>query len=198
MCGIFGVIATNNNKYDIKTLQRVLRKVASLSESRGKDSSGICFKNEQSESFSVLKSTEAITGLLDSIEFQNILNENLNLFKENQSKNFISFGHSRLVTNGSQLSDENNQPVVKDDIVAIHNGIIVNVDELWNNYPQIQREYEIDTEVLLSLFRHNLTLGQNSIVALQNALNEIKGTVTTAIFPTDRNEAVFSTNNGSF
>ena len=41
------------------------------------------------------------------------------------------FGHSRLVTNGTQLNSDNNQPVVKDNIIGIHNGIIVNSDSLW-------------------------------------------------------------------
>ena len=33
---------------------------------------------------------------------------------------FAVMGHSRLVTNGSQLNDVNNQPVVKDGVVGIH------------------------------------------------------------------------------
>ena len=36
-------------------------------------------------------------------------------------------GHSRLVTNG--MTD--NQPVVLNDSIVFHNGIIVNTDELW-------------------------------------------------------------------
>ena len=40
-------------------------------------------------------------------------------------------GHSRLVTNGAQENNQNNQPVVAGDMVGIHNGIIVNDEELW-------------------------------------------------------------------
>ncbi len=33
----------------------------------------------------------------------------------------------------------NNQPVVKDGAVGIHNGIIVNDDELWKSFPAIKK-----------------------------------------------------------
>ena len=53
------------------------------------------------------------------------------------NRRFSLFGHARLVTNGSQLHEVNNQPVMKDGILIIHNGIIVNADELWEKYPEI-------------------------------------------------------------
>ena len=54
------------------------------------------------------------------------------LFSSEINRNLkLAFGHARLVTNGSQLNDSNNQPVVKDDIICIHNGIVVNADDLW-------------------------------------------------------------------
>ena len=57
-------------------------------------------------------------------------------------------GHARMVTNGSAESHENNQPVILDGIVCIHNGIIVNDEQLWAAHPDLQRKYEVDTEVL--------------------------------------------------
>ena len=43
-------------------------------------------------------------------------------------------GHARLVTNGTHLKPENNQPVEKKDYSLIHNGIITNVDNLYNEH----------------------------------------------------------------
>ena len=57
------------------------------------------------------------------------------------------FGHSRLVTNGSQLDDTNNQPIIKDGIVSVHNGIITNVDDLWKENQKLSRSYDIDTDI---------------------------------------------------
>jgi glucosamine 6-phosphate synthetase-like amidotransferase/phosphosugar isomerase protein len=89
-----------------------------------------------------------VSELLATPEFRSI-NERL---KSNYHKFPIAaIGHSRLVTNGSQLKDHNNQPVVKDGIVGIHNGIIVNVEELWKKHATMKRQFDIDTEVMLSI-----------------------------------------------
>ena len=60
-------------------------------------------------------------------------------------------GHSRLVTNGSQINNHNNQPVIKDNLIGIHNGIIVNNNNLWKENKDLVREFQIDTEILLSM-----------------------------------------------
>ena len=82
-------------------------------------------------------------------------------------------GHSRLVTNGSQLNDLNNQPVVKDGIIGIHNGIIVNENELWSRHPEIQRTSEIDTEVMLALIRKYIRDDWDVATAVSKTVNEI-------------------------
>lgn len=110
---------------------------------------------------------------------------------------FAALGHARLVTNGSQLEDVNNQPVVKDGIVGIHNGIIVNEVDLWNKHKYLKREYEIDTEVIYSVFRHYLNELGNTISAVKQTNDELFGTVSTGFFINDREEFVVYTNNGS-
>ncbi len=197
MCGIFGLIIKDKTKYNTDTISQVLNRVALLSETRGKDSSGICFRNDNLKSYSTIKATKPISELLKEEKFIELLRANVKSFVDENSKTFISFGHSRLVTNGSQLKDENNQPIIKDGIIAIHNGIIVNVDDLWRKHPQINREYEIDTEVMLSMIRHYLNNGDAPEIAVERTLTEIYGTVATALFFDDLSEAVLATNNGS-
>ncbi|MDA1141108.1 MAG: glucosamine 6-phosphate synthetase [Planctomycetota bacterium] len=110
---------------------------------------------------------------------------------------FAAMGHSRLVTNGTQLDDRNNQPVVKDGIVGVHNGIIVNVNELWQTMPIGPREYGIDTEVMFSLFRHFDDRPNFSSTAISKTCAKIFGTVATGFFADDKDELVLVTNNGS-
>ena len=102
-----------------------------------------------------------------------------------------------LTTNGTQLEDENNQPVIKDGLIGIHNGIIVNVDELWDVNKDLKRCYDIDTEVMLSLFRKYLKIYNDSKFAIIKTIKDIFGTVATAIFVDDRDEVILTTNNGS-
>ena len=60
-------------------------------------------------------------------------------------------GHSRLVTNGLQSQSYNNQPVIINDLIGIHNGIITNEEKIWSNHYELKREYEVDTEIILKL-----------------------------------------------
>ena len=104
MCGIFGQISTSRiNRKNIK-------KIAKYSGQRGKDSSGlIYFKNF---TYNVCRADYRIEKLLQKV---------------NPYESPVVLGHSRLITNG--LGD--NQPVIRGNICVIHNGIIVNEEDVW-------------------------------------------------------------------
>ena len=116
------------------TINGVLLKLAKYSEVRGKDSSGIAIRQEENKNFEVFKGSMPISELIESQKIIANLEDTFNVKKDisKNSKNIAVFGHARLTTNGTQLEDENNQPVIKDGLIGIHNGIIVNVDELWD------------------------------------------------------------------
>lgn len=191
MCGIFGIITKDNSNYNETLLKRTLSDLAKLSEARGKDSSGICIRNNEKSEFRVLKSNQPISGLLKSKEFKSISKD---YSSENQ---FFTFGHSRLVTNGSQLEITNNQPVIKNNLIATHNGIIVNVDEINSKY-NFDRKFDIDTEVFLSLMNHfHVKNNINAVDSLKKSFNEIFGTISTSLFFEKYNQFILATNNGS-
>jgi hypothetical protein len=197
MCGIFGVIA-KEEKYDRRELVKILEDIAKLSQVRGKDSSGLAYRFESKKQINVLKGPVSIDQLLRTKEYKVLKNQILSENKtDSTSSVFAALGHARLVTNGSQLEDVNNQPVVKDGIVGIHNGIIVNEDELWNKYPVLRREYEIDTEVIYAVFKYHLKKLNNSLAAIKQTNSELFGTVSTGFMIADRGEFVVYTNNGS-
>lgn len=201
MCGIFGIIAKEKN-YKRKELLGILEDIAKLSQVRGKDSSGLAYRFESTKTIKVLKGPVSIDELLRTREYKNlkddILNEVKDQIKEKTGNDvFAALGHARLVTNGSQLEDENNQPVIKDGIVGIHNGIIVNENEIWNTYKELHREFVIDTEIIFSLFRYKLNKNGNSIEAMRQTNEELFGTVSTGFIISDRNEFIVFTNNGS-
>lgn len=197
MCGIFGVIAKEEN-YNKKDLIKVLEDVAKISQVRGKDSSGLAFRFESTSLIEILKGPVSIDKLLKTDDYKAFKTRIANEVKVKNSCNiFAGLGHARLVTNGSQLEDVNNQPVVKDGIVGIHNGIIVNETELWKKHSDLKREFEIDTEILYALIRKFLRLGHSAIQSCSLAASEIFGTVSTGFFINDRDEFVVYTNNGS-
>ena len=55
MCGIFGVIVKEDSNYSNKFLKKSLKLLAKLSETRGKDSSGLCSLNHKNNSFVIIK-----------------------------------------------------------------------------------------------------------------------------------------------
>jgi glucosamine--fructose-6-phosphate aminotransferase (isomerizing) len=160
MCGIFGLIAHRGSEYDPSFIRKALTTLARLSESRGKDSSGLVFRNESEKELQILKGAVPLSYLFKRREVKHqldsLVHSNSRGPKTAPQSTFAVMGHSRLVTNGSQLRDENNQPVVKDGIIGIHNGIIVNENEIWSAHPEMKRAYEIDTEVMLALVRNYL------------------------------------------
>ena len=198
MCGIFGIVADRNSSYTDSYLRRSLDTLARESQSRGKDSSGLVFCDEANATYHVMKGALRLSDLLQSDVVKRRRQQALSAYSGSQtSEPFVAIGHSRLVTNGSQLDDENNQPIVRGDLVGIHNGIIVNDSELWDANPDLQRHCRIDTEVMLALFRKQLDLGYSLPAAIARTEREIEGTVSTAILVPDTHSMLLFTDYGS-
>lgn len=195
MCGIFGLIIKPESSFNSNSVAKILKEIALLSESRGKDSSGIAFRKNAAKTIDVVKGDIPIRELIDSSVVSKHLKEAIDAYKNKDG--FSAFGHARLVTNGSQLQEVNNQPVLKDNTVLIHNGIIVNVDELWANYPTLSREFEIDTEIISALIKNDLKTSNHLITSINRSFKQLRGTFSIALMFNDLNQFVLATNNGS-
>ena len=199
MCGIFGVVADRQAPYSDQFIRRSLTTLAQESQSRGKDSSGLVFYNESSvATYQVIKGALKLSELLRTRPARQQLQLALDAYAADHSRvPFAAMGHSRLVTNGTQLDDDNNQPIVKDDLVGIHNGIIVNDAALWDANPDLHRQCKIDTEVMLALLRGRLDKGYTLPAAIARTERDIEGTVSTALLVPDTLSLLLFTNHGS-
>ena len=123
MCGIFGIVSSQLPR------PAHIRALALRSERRGKDSSGLV--KHVDGRYEVLRSDHRLTRLLKH-------------FSIGDSR--IVMGHSRLVTNGT----DDNQPVIRDGVIIVHNGIVVNADDIW---PQLGAtpQLGVDTEVIAAI-----------------------------------------------
>jgi len=195
MCGIFGIIARPNTDYPSENMRETLEAIAVFSESRGKDSSGMAIRKVEAQQIDVIKGDIPIRQLLKSEEFNREIEQGIGEYK--YKRGFSAFGHARLVTNGTQLNEVNNQPVLKDEIIIIHNGIIVNVDELWERNPELKREYSIDTEIIPALIRKELQNSNDLAQACNQAFRQLEGTWSVAMMFHDQDQFVLATNNGS-
>ena len=169
MCGIFGVVSRD------KVNASKLSILANHARQRGRDSSGLAFF--QDDSYKVIRADYDIKKLLVKNSF---LPER------------IVFGHSRLITNG--LDD--NQPVVRNDLLLIHNGIIINQEEIWS-YIDVNKKYDIDSEAILGYMIDQLDKGVAFDDLPQSICDFVKGTMSCAIIAPNLGKMLLFSNNGS-
>lgn len=191
MCGIWG-IASINGGIDNKTLTKAIKKLMVLSEIRGKEASGISILKE--ERLSVLRKAKASHELLKDEDFKKLIHDRILSADPGDT---LIIGHSRLVTNGSQYHPENNQPVTKRNIALVHNGIIVNCDELWRGVEGLEKNSEVDTEIILELFHKYLSEGGTPDEAMKETFGKIRGMASVLGISQKRNCLTAATNNGS-
>jgi hypothetical protein len=193
MCGIFGLIAYPSNKLSVRTLEQLVRKLFDKSEARGKDASGILTVTDNQ--ILIHKQAQRARLMLKSEQCLKVLAQAEHNY--GAGKAYVIAGHTRMVTNGSEENECNNQPVIMEEIVMLHNGIIVNDLDLWVKHPEFQRKYQVDTEVFGALLNTGKLAGQSMPAAMQQAFLSAKGANTiAAIFP-DADEVLLGTTNGS-
>ncbi|NBJ96871.1 hypothetical protein D5282_05945 [bacterium 1xD8-48] len=188
MCGIFGWITSRRANVAKDIFINGIEELLLLSETRGKEASGICCVNQ--DSIEVYKKCVRAKSLIKTKEFKNIF---CNL---PEKKIYMTMGHARMVTNGCKENIGNNQPVIRNDLVCIHNGIIVNDLEIWKNNPELMRTVEVDTEVFLALME-KYAYNVNLLNAFENSLKEIKGSLSIALVDRTSNYVLLYTNVGS-
>lgn len=169
MCGIFGLIATNTVN------QNHLQQLALHARQRGQDSSGLII--HQQDSYQVKRADYDIKQLLK---------------KTKQLESTVVMGHSRLITNG--LAD--NQPVVRDGLCLIHNGIIVNDEAIWATLG-ITRRFQIDSEVILGIALQYLAEDIPISQLSEKILSLCQGTISCALLMPNAGKVLLFSNNGS-
>jgi len=188
MCGIFGIVTNGSDAINNIKLEKIVTALLKLSETRGKEASGVCYVNNTD--MLVLKRNIRASLLVKSKEYREILGS-----VNSEFPGFI-LGHARMVTNGDSADAGNNQPVIKNGMVCVHNGIITNDSDIWKNHEEFVRNYEVDTEALLELLE-NYDFCNKPIAALKKALDEIEGSVSIAITNSKNDSLVLYTNVGS-
>lgn len=104
----------------------------------------------------------------------------------------LVMGHSRLITNG--LAD--NQPVIRDGISALHNGIIVNEPQVWTAVGKEPR-LQVDTEVIPAIAAAHLEAGGSAQDLPKRILELCQGVVNCALTIPRLGKLCLFTNNGS-
>ena len=155
MCGIFGVISSNNDVKD--QIFDGLRKL----EYRGYDSSGIATINNGS--INCLKSQ----GNLDQLQ-KKLISEKL--------FGTVGIGHTRWATHGVP-NEVNAHPHITDEVAVVHNGIIENFSLLKNQIVEsgIEFKSETDSEAIAHLITLYIKSGMDGYAAIRATTEDIQG-----------------------
>jgi predicted glutamine amidotransferase len=196
MCGIFGQIACPAPDTAKNQIETVIRNLFLKSETRGKEASG--FVTVLPDSIPVIKSPQRASKMIRSKEFSDLMNRSIDShIRKNNPTPLVMLGHSRLVTTGSRAASENNQPVIRDNCVGVHNGIIVNHKELWQKHPELTKTCDVDSEIIFALLRNTLNKSSQLATAITETYQELYGVASIACVFNDLDKAVLATNNGS-
>lgn len=169
MCGIFGGLSSSHvNRSHLTSLAKAARQ-------RGRDSSGLIFFS--GDGYAVERADFDIKRLLSSAKVP--------------ATSFVA-GHSRLITNGHS----DNQPVVRDGIAAIHNGIIINTDYLWAEVGKTPHLH-IDSEILPALADSFLSAGDDIKTAVNRVIEKCEGVVSMVMVFPKLGKVALASNNGS-
>ena len=169
MCGIFGGFSEAG--IDPKLIEKLSKRACQ----RGQDSSGYIWHD--GSKYQVLRSDFSIK-------------ETLN--KKSLGNTPVFLGHSRLITHGHS----DNQPVERNKIFVVHNGIVLNAPQIWEFIGQ-EPQLEVDSEIIPALadfyLKSGFAFSELPELILQKCLGVVSAVL---VFPVFGKMILFS-NNGS-
>jgi glutamine---fructose-6-phosphate transaminase (isomerizing) len=168
VCGIFGFVGPDALD------SRSARTLVKHAQQRGRDSSGMVIRG--ADAYQAYRADYPVDRLLRRIP----------------PLGRLFFGHSRLVTNGTG----DNQPVVREQVMVLHNGIVVNEDAVWRLLGKTPK-LEIDTEVIPAIIASHLEDGGTIETAVARVLSITEGVVACAALVPRLGKLLLFSNNGS-
>jgi len=183
MCGIFGVVNApiSLSRPELRDLTTVL---LTASETRGSEAAGVAAWWD--DELIVRKTQDAPRRFVQQGVFRDVFGGN------SGATNAIVIGHARMVTNGSAIFDENNQPVTASRLTLVHNGIVTNFSHL-----DAASGGESDTVAMAGYLSSQRQKGADPQTAVSELFGTINGSATLALLDTDANSLVLATNTGS-
>lgn len=168
MCGIFGFVGPDD------LASPAAKALVKHAQQRGRDSSGLVVHRDGA--YQAYRADYPIGWLL----------------KRAPKLGSFFFGHSRLVTNGTA----HNQPVIRDGVTVIHNGIVVNEKAVWDAIGK-KPELTIDTETIPAIIAWHLDNGGTVETAGEKVLELTEGIVACAALVPHLGKLILFSNNGS-
>lgn len=190
MCGIFGVLVPQSLNCDRQRARQLFEKLLLLSDSRGKEAAGVADFSQGK--LKIVRAPIRGNLLMKEPVFQRLITSAFNC-----DKTISIIGHSRLETNGTYISNQNNQPVITHHIAGIHNGICVNDDLIWKHVTKASRQTELDSEAVFSYLDEQIEKTRSVEQAIRQLFTLLQGSASLAFFHSQLKQLTLATNTGS-
>lgn len=142
MCGIAGFCINDLDHKKLKTRQIAEALLLAIQE-RGEDATGAAWsENDNGKPTVFYAKTD-----MPAHEFVQSLDELMPRYTR------TCILHTRWATKGDPADNDNNHPIIVGDTVGIHNGVITNDDELFEEHGW-ERQAEVDSEAIFQLIEH--------------------------------------------
>jgi hypothetical protein len=195
MCGIMGFIAGRDSRFDPRALRPLLDRLLGLSESRGKEASGVVLA--AGPRIEILKRPVRARLLTRSEDYRCLLRRTEGVVADRGCNARVAMGHTRMVTHGSAAIHDNNQPVVRRGMLCLHNGIVVNDRAIWKRLFSAEPGFELDTETIVRLVAHFRQQGHALAGAVRTAFGQLEGANSIALMVEDTDAVILASTNGS-
>jgi len=167
MCGIVGGISYKN------VLPSLIEGLERL-EYRGYDSVGIALNNVNIDRVRSIGRVASIKSKIKKIKMTGLL----------------GIGHTRWATHGGVTEDNAHPHISNNSIAVVHNGIIENHEEKFQQLKKLgyQFESETDTEVIAHLIHYYYQQESNLLDAVTLTINELDGAYAIAVIALDQKD----------
>ncbi len=193
MCGIFGIAKNISSKNDYEKIIKDINLFVNYSENRGSDTFGVSFKLK--DNIIIYKSEEKPSRAIKRKEYTNFLDKNL---KKNLDNQIILIGQTRLVTNGSKFSYENNQPIETKNLSGVHNGIFTNIENNINDKTINYESYNVKSDSLNFFEKLSKISEKNDFLEKYDEfIRNVRGNYSIAFFHKNEDKIYLSSNCGS-
>ena len=190
MCGVFGL--AKKGSYSRQEFDQDSKTLFKLTEPRGRQAAGLAILNQQSNEIGFYKAPETASRVLKRPSYKRFVDQSF--AKDLDSAAVL--GHCRLVTDGSEILPENNQPIAVKSVIGVHNGVV-------NNYHRLQQQENFqlqgscDTEVFMSLVEKHLQESGDVQKAVCQTYQQLQGAASVGLLFENYQVLIIGTNFGS-
>ena len=178
MCSIFGMgLFDDHTLNNATTVKDIMSRLLKEGEVAGRAASGVAVM--KTKTTDVIRRALSGSVLAADDDYKTFADDYIKTGDTEDSDDHLMsiIGHCRMPTKGSPKNNYNNHPIVTENIVGVHNGVISNDDDLFNKFRKnITRIAKVDTEIIFQLVNHfNKNPMGKTIDAIQKATPYLAG-----------------------